>query len=48
MKKLGRIKLLTIAAVSAIALAGSIAVAQTVTTDQNKQATTAGHRHGGH
>jgi len=33
----GRFKKLAIAAISAIALAGSIAVAQTVTTDQNTQ-----------
>ena len=37
----GRFKKLAIASISAIALAGSIAVAQTVTTDQNTQQ---GHR----
>jgi protein CpxP len=36
MSKLGRFKTLAIAAISAIALAGSIAVAQTVNTDQDK------------
>jgi protein CpxP len=35
MKKLGRFKMLAIATLSAIALAASIAVAQTVTTDQD-------------
>jgi protein CpxP len=36
MSKLGRFKTLAIASISAVALAGSIAVAQTVTTDQDK------------
>ncbi len=40
MKKLGKIKILTISALSAIALAGSIALAQTATTGQtDKQGT---------
>ncbi len=37
MKKLGKIKILTISALAAVALAGSIALAQTTGTDQNKQ-----------
>jgi len=51
----GRFKKLAIASISAIALAGSIAVAQTVTTDQNtqQQGSRMEHRggrgkHGGH
>ena len=50
MSKLGRFKLLAIAAISAIALAASIAVAQTVTTQGNGQGNRpewGGHR-GGH
>jgi len=48
MNKLGRFKTLAIASLSAIALAGSIAVAQTVTTDQgNTQDTTRAERRGG-
>ncbi len=43
----GRFKTLAIASISAIALAGSIAVAQTVTTDQNTQQGTKMERHGG-
>ena len=48
MNKLGRFKTLAIATLSAIALAGSIAVAQTVTTDQgNTQDNTRAERRGG-
>ena len=43
----GRFKKLAIASISAIALAGSIAVAQTVTTDQNTQQGSKMERHGG-
>ena len=43
----GRFKTFAIASISAIALAGSIAVAQTVTTDQNTQQGTKMERHGG-
>ena len=43
----GRFKKLAIASISAIALAGSIAVAQTVTTDQNTQQGTRTERRGG-
>ena len=44
----GRFKKLAIASISAIALAGSIAVAQTVTTDQNtQQGSQQMERHGG-
>jgi periplasmic protein CpxP/Spy len=47
MKKLGKIKTLTIASLSAVALAAPIAFAQSSTTTQdNPQAT--GERHGGH
>jgi len=48
MKKLGKIKTLTIASLSAVALAAPIAFAQTAgtTTTQDTQAT--GERHGGH
>jgi len=48
MKKLGKIKTLTIASLSAVALAAPIAFAQTAgtTTTQDTQAT--GARHGGH
>ena len=42
----GRFKKLAIASISAIALAGSIAVAQTVTTDQNTQQRSRMERHG--
>ena len=42
----GRFKKLAIASISAIALAGSIAVAQTVTTDQNTQQGSRMERHG--
>jgi periplasmic protein CpxP/Spy len=47
MNKLGRFKTLAIATLSAIALAASIAVAQTVTTDQGKQQGTRTERRGG-
>jgi len=43
----GRIKTVAIATLSAIALAASIAVAQTVTTDQSNQQGTSTERHGG-
>jgi Spy/CpxP family protein refolding chaperone len=43
----GRFKKLAIASISAIALAGSIAVAQTVTTDQGAQQGQRMERHGG-
>ena len=43
----GRFKKIAIASISAIALAGSIAVAQTITTDQNTQQGTRMERHGG-
>jgi len=43
----GRIKTVAIATLSAIALAASIAVAQTVTTDQGNQQGTRTERHGG-
>ena len=46
MKKLGRFKMLAIATLSAIALAASIAVAQTVTTDQGTQQGTRTERRG--
>ena len=44
MKKLGKIKILTISALAAVALAGSIALAQTASTNQSKQADRAGWR----
>ncbi len=47
MKKLGKIKILTIAALSAIALAGSIALAQTAATRQ-KEGDRGGWRREGH
>ena len=47
MNKLGRFKTLAIATLSAIALAASIAVAQTVTTDQNNAQGTRTERRGG-
>ena len=46
MKKLGKIKTLTIASLSAVALAAPIAFAQSTTTQDTPQAT--GERHGGH
>ena len=48
MNKLGRFKTLAIATLSAIALAGSIAVAQTVTTDQGNTQGQRAERRGGH
>jgi protein CpxP len=47
MKKLGKIKTLTIASLSAVALAAPIALAQSTTTTQDTQQTTGGERHGG-
>lgn len=47
MKKLGTIKTLTIASLSAVALAAPIAFAQSTTTTQDTQ-TTRGQRHGDH
>ena len=47
MNKLGRFKTLAIATLSAIALAASIAVAQTVTTDQGNAQDTRTERRGG-
>jgi protein CpxP len=46
MKKLGKIKTLTIASLSAVALAAPIALAQSTTTTQDPQQTTRGERHG--
>ena len=50
MKKLGKIKTLTIASLSAVALAAPIAFAQSTdsTTTQEKQKVMRGERHGGH
>jgi protein CpxP len=47
MKKLGKIKTLTIASLSAVALAAPIAFAQSTTTTQDTTQAT-GERHGGH
>ena len=47
MKKLGKIKTLTIASLSAVALAAPIAFGQTTSTMQDTQKVT-GERHGGH
>jgi len=47
MKKLGKVKTLTIASLSAVALAGSIALAQTTSTTQDSQQMKRGERHGG-
>jgi protein CpxP len=47
MTKLGKIKTLTIASLSAVALAAPIALAQSTTTTQDAQAVQ-GERHGGH
>jgi protein CpxP len=47
MKKLGKIKTLTIASLSAVAIAAPIALAQSTTTTQDPQQTTGGERHGG-
>jgi Spy/CpxP family protein refolding chaperone len=46
MKKLGKIKMLSIASLSAIALAVPIAYAQTTTTNQENQRVTRGEGHG--
>jgi protein CpxP len=46
MKKLGKIRILTIASLSAIALAAPIAFAQTTTTNQETQRVTRGEGHG--
>ncbi len=46
MKKLGKIKMLTIASLSAIALAVPIAYAQTTSTNQENQKVTRGEGHG--
>jgi protein CpxP len=46
MKKLGKIKTLTIASLSAVALAAPIAYAQTTSTNQNTQQTTRGEGRG--
>ena len=46
MKKLGKIKTLTIASLSAVALAAPIAMAQSTSTSQDQQQVT-GERHGG-
>src|SRR6266542_7162607 len=46
MKKLGKIKTLTIASLSAVALAAPIALAQSTSTNQDPQQVT-GERHGG-
>lgn len=48
MKKLGKIKTLTIASLSAVALAAPIAFAQSTSTTQEGQQVTRGERHGGH
>ena len=46
MKKLGKIRILTIACLSAIALAAPIALAQTTSTNQETQRVTRGEGHG--
>jgi len=46
MKKLGKIKMLTIASLSAVALAAPIVLAQTTSTNQDKQTVTRGEGHG--
>ena len=48
MKKLGKIKTLTIASLSAVALAAPIAYAQSTSTTQEGQQVTRSERHGGH
>lgn len=48
MKKLGKIKTLTIASLSALALAAPIAIAQSTATTQEGQQATRGEGHGGH
>ena len=47
MKKLGRIKTLTIASLSALAIAAPIALAQTTATDQDNKQVISGERKGG-
>ena len=46
MKRLGKIKTLTIASLSALALAGTIALAQTAGTNQENEQLTRGENHG--
>jgi periplasmic protein CpxP/Spy len=46
MKKLGKIRMLTIASLSAVALAAPIALAQTTSTNQEKPRVTRGEGHG--
>src|SRR5688572_14711141 len=46
MNKLGKFKMLTIASLSAVALAAPIALAQTTSTNQDKQGVTRGEGHG--
>jgi periplasmic protein CpxP/Spy len=46
MKKLGKIRMLTIASLSAVVLAAPIALAQTTSTTQEKQRVTRGEGHG--
>lgn len=46
MKKLGKIKMLTIVSLSALALAGTIALAQTAGTNQESKQLTRGEHHG--
>ena len=46
MKKLGKIRLLTIASLSAVALSAPIVLAQTTSTNQDKQTATRGEGHG--
>ena len=48
MKITGKIKTLTIASLSAVALAAPIAYAQSTSTPQNDKQVTRGERHGGH
>ena len=48
MKKLGKIKTLTIASLSAVALAAPIAFAQSTTTRLRTLSRSPGERHGGH
>ncbi len=48
MKKLGKLKTLTIASLSAVALAAPIAFAQSTGSTQDNQQVTRGERRGGH
>ncbi len=48
MKKLGKLKTLTIASLSAVALAAPIALAQSTGSTQDNQQVTSGERRGGH